>query len=429
MRAISAGPTSYGDAVARFPVLRQSLLSKYDDCPLSTFFELEYARGWSTHPQARGTLFHRFAAEALRTMRLHGHERLPVTVAREILIEVCEQRDVPAAEIVRMPLRMMPELRMAVDKFARDNVFSISKIVDVERRLQADLKCVDPVTGEVVLRTLSGQLDALLWEPPARAVVIDWKDTWGLPPEPRDRGGVYDDDELRALSYQGYFQQRVYGFLVLRNYSNVMEVTLREFYARRTVARKATIHRHQLSRVEEELRVLVMDFDRAVQQGSPLALLRGDDDGWVDIEALGFWKPSPGKHCGFCPRAVLCPIEEDVRASTGSDNEGPTSPGSAATSPQSAALWAARLQVAERIRAEARSMCKGWVETGGAPIPVKWGKGRRMLGWYRTRGGRKFGFYTPEESDRAGVSDYDEQLCEAMRASTQRARLERGGVS
>lgn len=415
-RIVPASPVALDDVIELFPTLRQSLLSLYDDCNLSAYFELEYARGWSTHPQARGTLFHRYAAECLREMQRHSHNSIPVTVAREILLDTCHQRGLPAREIVRVPLRMMPELRMAADKWAKDNSFTIKKLVDIEKRVEVPLT-YRTEHGELVTRMMTGQIDALLFEPPDGAIVLDWKDTWGLPPEPRDAPkGEYDDEELKGLSYHGYFQQRFYGWLVMMTYKNVNKVTLREFYARKTVVRKATLHRHQLDAVTDELRVLAEAFDRAVMQGSPAELLKGDADGYVDIDELGFWKPSPGKHCGFCVRAPMCPIEEDARVSAGG----------AATSETSAALWSARLQVAERIKKQAIEACKGWVELGGAPIPVKWSKGRRVLGWYKTAGGRRFGFFTPDASDRGGHADYDEQLKAAMRESTERARAERG---
>lgn len=415
-RVVPPGPVDIEEAIRRFPTLRQSLLSSYDDCNLSAYFELRYARGWSTHPQSRGTMFHRYAAECLRTMQRQRMNSISVTEAREILLEVCRQQGVDRRDIVRVPLRMMPELRMAADKFARDNSFSIERLVDVERRISA------PITyrlanGQKVTRDLTGQLDAVIFEPPDGAVVLDWKDTWGLPPEPKEieREEHYDDDELKALSYHGYFQQRFYGWLVMMTYSNIQRVTLREFYVRKTKVRKATLHRGQLDQVEEELAILAEAFDRAIMQGSPAKALRGDEEGYVDFEELGAWGPSPGKHCGFCTRPTACPIEEETRVSAGG----------AATSPETAGKWAARLQLAERIREAAIKALKGYVEEGGAPVPVKWSKGRRVIGWYKTKGGRRFGFYTPDDSERGGHAEFDEKLAEAMRESTARARAER----
>lgn len=414
MIAAPMEPLSLEQVIERWPTIRQSLGSSYDDCPLSAYFSLRHGNGWSTHPQARGTIFHRTAAEILRTMQRVGHRTIPPNEAVAILIEVCRQRDVPPEEIVRVPLRQMPELRMAVRKFAADNQFSIEQITDIERKLEMPVSYPGP-TGDLVTRMLTGTLDVLLFDPPDGAVVIDWKDTWGLPPEPKDTEPQgYDDEELKGLSFHGYFQQRWYGALVMLNYRNVQRVTLREFYARKTKVRKATLHRHQLPDVLEELSVLAQAFDSALAQGPPD--LRPDADGVVDMDQLGWWRPAPGRHCGFCLKPTACPIPDEVRVAAGG----------AVTSPEEASRWAARLQIAERIKQASIEGLKGWVEGGGAPVAVKYAKGRRVIGWYATKRGRRFGFYTPDDSDRGGHADEDAQLVEAMREATARARAERG---
>jgi hypothetical protein len=416
-----AEPLSWEAVLERWPTIRQSLASNYDDCNLSAWFSMKYANGWSTTPQARGTIFHRTAAEILRTMRQQNVQTIPRREALAILLEVCHQRGVPAEDIVRVPMRQMPELRMAVDKFAKDNQFSTHRIVDIERKLSAEITYADE-HGEVRRRTITGTLDALLFDPaPAAgqgdgAIVIDWKDTWALPPVPQDAESQgYDDEELKGLSYHGYFQQRWYGYLVMRNYRNVSRVTLREFYPRKTKVRKATVHRHQMEDIEQEIAVVVHAMDRALMQGKPN--LTPGADGMVDIDALGWWKPQPGKHCGFCNKPTACPIEEDVRVANGG----------AATSQQSIETWAARWLVADRIRKIARESIKAWVDVGNPPPTVRWSKGRAVLGWMTIKGGgRKFGAYTPDQSDRGGHADYDEQLMEAMREATARAKRERG---
>lgn len=418
-----AGPVAVEDVIAAFPTLRQSLLSKFDDCPLSTLMDLKFAHGWNTHPQARGTIFHLFAAKVLNELRAQRSATIPVHVAEAILIEACRQRTdangdpIPPERIVRVPLRQMPELRMAARKFAKDNAFSYGKIVDVEKRLTAPLRYVDK-HGELRERMLTGQLDALLFDPPDGAVVIDWKDTWALPPEPKERGAdefVGDNDELRGISYGGYFQQRFYGWLVMQEYRNIDRVTLREFYARKTKARKATLTRAQLPEVEEELSILVEAFDAAMASGEPPWPYGywPTEDGLreLDIERLGPWKPQPGKHCGFCAASRHCPIDEDARIEAGG----------ALTSWERAKRAAAELQVVEHVRKVLIDALKGFVETQGAPVPVKASKGRRVVGWYATKRGRRFGLYTPEASDRGGA-DLDAQLADAMREATERAR-------
>jgi hypothetical protein len=407
-------PVSFEKVLELWPTVRQSLASNYDDCPLSAWFAMRYANGWSTTPQARGTIFHRTAAEILRTMQAQEVTTIPRKEALAILLEVCHQRNVPAEDIVRVPMRQMPELRMSVDKFAKDNTFSTGRIVDIERKLEAEIAYADD-NGEVRRRTITGTLDALLFDPPDGAVVIDWKDTFGLPPEPKDTEPKgYDDEELKGLSYHGYFQQRWYGYLVMRNYRNINRVTLREFYPRKTKVRKATIHRHQMEDVEQEIAAVVHALDRALAQGRPN--LKPDADGYVDMDALQWWKPQPGKHCGFCNKPTACPIEEEVRVANGG-----------AVSEQTAPMWAARMQVAKRIEKMAREGLKGLIDAGAPPVPVRWAKGRQVIGWYTIKGGgRRFGFFTPDDSDRGGHADLDAQLMEAMRESTARAKAERG---
>lgn len=414
-RALPDGPLDRETVITRWPTLRQSLLGEFDNCALSSYFSMKYANGWSTSAQARGILFHRTAAEILRTMQRQGHQTIPVAEALAIMVEVCRQRNIPAEDIVRMPLRDVPELRMAVAKFARDNAFSTHRIVDIERRLEAPISYDGP-DGRPVTRRLTGQLDVLLYAEPDEAIVIDWKATFGLPPEAKDPSPDqgYLDDELKGLSFMGYFQQRVYGLLVMANYRNIEKVTLREFYPYRTVARKATLYRSQLPDVVEELSILVQAMDGALMQGAPR--LTPGEDGLVNIDELGWWKPQPGRHCGFCLAPTRCPIPEDVRVAAGG----------AVTSEESASRWAARRLIADRIRAAATDGLKGYVETSGRPVPVKWSKGRQVIGWYQTKRGRRFGFFTPDESDRGGHADVDAQIEEAMREATKRARRERG---
>jgi hypothetical protein len=290
--------------------------------------------------------------------------------------------------------------------------------VGVERSLEATLPYVD-ANGQLRERVLTGRLDALLFDPPDGAIVVDFKDTWALPPEPKERDPeefVGEDDELRGISYHGYFQQRFYGWLVMKNFRNVNRVTLREFYARKTKARKATLTRDRLPEVEEELSVLVEAFDAAIAAGEPpwpygyWPTAGGGRE--LDIERLGLWKPQPGRHCGFCAASRHCPVDADARIEAGG----------AFTSWEAAKRGAGELQVIERARKVLIDACKGFVETSGSPIPVKGSKGRRVLGWFETKRGRRFGLYTPDESDRGGHADLDRQLEEAMREATARAR-------
>jgi hypothetical protein len=411
---VPEGPVDFPEVISRFPVLRQSLGAKFDDCELSALFELRYANGWSTHPQAAGTLVHRFCAECLRTMREHDTEGITWGVAAPILEEVVYQRGIPARERVRVPMRDMPLLEMACAKWVADNHFTVRNIVDIERRLEHPLMVPHWETGELYERVLSGEPDAVIAADANTAIVLDWKHTWALPPE-RD-----DDADEPGLSYHGFFQQMWYGWLILKQYPGVERVILREFYVRRTKRRQAAILRKHMDRVERRLRALISSMDRAIQVGEPENLKL------ETLEALGSWIPSPGKHCGYCASSWRCPIEEAYRGDGGIET------------PEDAAAWAARRSVAKSIHKRADQVLMPYAELHG-PIPIKSAKGARVLGYRQIKGGKvRWDEYTPvaaRDVPRANPADVGDveglenapviNLEAAMRASIAEARAER----
>lgn len=360
---VPEGPVDFEEVPKRFPALRQSLGAKFDDCELSALFELKYANGWSTHPQAAGTLVHRFCAECLRTMRENDTEGITWGVAAPILEEVLYQRGIPARERVRVPLRDLPLLEMACAKWVKDNHFTIRNITRIEERMDAVLDVPHWETGEVYQRVLTGEPDALIAAENNTAIVLDWKHTWMLPPE-RD-----DDADEPGLSYHGFFQQMWYGWLVLKNYPGVERVILREFYVRRTKRREAAILRTHIDRIERRLRALICAMDRAIQVGMPA------DYHLETLEQLGSWIPSPGKHCSFCASSWRCPIEEAYRGDGGIET------------PEDAKRWAARRLVAKSIHKHADQVLMPYAELHG-PIPIKSAKGARVLGYRRLATGK-----------------------------------------
>jgi hypothetical protein len=437
------GPLSIEQVIELAPKVRQSLLSKHDDCPLSSYIEMRYSNGWSTHPQARGTIFHLFAAKFLRELQARESHTLPVSVAEAILVEACRQetdslgQPIPPTEIVRVPVRQMGELRMAARKFAKDNKFRIERIVDVEQRMEAMIEYPDP-RGGVVRRTLTGQVDALLFDPDTGgAVVLDWKDTWGRPPERRAVEGAdlpSHDQQLQQISYEGYFQQRMYGWLVLKCFPQIPHVTLREFYVRFTEVREATLTREWLPHVEDELSILIQQFDAAMMQGAPKfpygwfdleePYTVVDDDGEerlvtreLDIARMGHWKPQPGKHCGFCARTRDCPIDADTRIEAGAPP----------MSTEHAEALAGEMVKSKETYDRIRGALKAHVDTTGKPVKVLNAKGRMAIGWVKnaTGKGRTFKLHVPDDSDRGGDPDLDSKLAEAMRSATGRAKRER----
>jgi hypothetical protein len=407
VREVPDKPISLDEVLTRWPVLRQSNLSRFDDCELSTLFGLRYENGWSTSPQARGTIEHRVFAECLRTMQRNDSESISPEDARAILIEKLRQHGVPPEDRVRVPWRELPDMEMAVTKWAFDNQFTIRNLLDVERRLVAKVPYRVAATGELIERHVSGQLDALIARGEDEVIVLDWKGTWALPPDraednQKDGGG---------LSYYGFFQQRLYGLLVMENYASVNAVVLREFYHRRSKARGARITRQDLPIVREWLSTLVQAFDEAMQAGAPPRLTV------QDLEAHGHWKPSPGKHCFNCTKAHLCPIDDDYKDG-------------AIRTLADAERAAATRQKARSIAKRVTERCQSWVDAHGS-IPVKNAKGRQMLGYRTIKGGRRFEEFTPESAvDRPSTEqayDPNSDLARAMDASVKEARAQRSG--
>lgn len=407
--ATTTGP--YPKAIERYPQVRQSLLSTFDDCHLQSLFEGRFGEGWGTHPMNRGTLMHRWVAELLRTMQLHKQTSISKSEAIEILIEVCRQRDVPDEEVVAVPLRERKDMLWVAAKFAKDNAFDVRNLVGIEKRLHATVTYDTPQGPQE--RILTGQLDALMAEGETGAIVLDWKDTWKLPPE-------HDPDDMDpGVSYEGYFQQRFYGWLVMKNYPAVQYVTLREFYLRRSTPREATLYRERLHHVEHELSALIEVFDRAVQAGPKSKI----------------WQPSPGKHCGWCLRPGSCPIPDEARG------EG------AIRSAAQAERYAAQREVGKRIVKHRGDALMAFTHVKG-PISVKDAKGRRSVGHvqrtrtrrptqeeaeaavargqdpstlYKTETYTRFEEFVPEASDRS-LQEYDKPLEKALRESAERAK-------
>lgn len=357
----------YPKAVAAFPTVRQSLLSAFDACALEAKFDLDYRHGWTTPPQARGRIFHRFAAKALEAMASMDEDSIPVDAALAILHEVLRQDDVDRecpvcgtaeikpgmddgyrtcgeghrfeTEFVNIPMSEVKDLYWIVKKWAHDNTFEIDKLADVEKRLHATVRYV--VNGIGTERVLTGQLDALLTEGEfdERAIVLDWKDTFGMP-------GPSD------VSFEGYFQQRFYAWLVMKNYKHVESVTLREFYVRFSEPREATIFRTDLDDIEAELAALVERFDRSVEEE--------------------LWIPTPGKHCSYCPRPTACPIPKFARgAGRIADDD-------------DAADRAKQLLVADAIVKQNKEALAVWASRNG-PIEIKDAKGVRVWGHRESR--------------------------------------------
>jgi hypothetical protein len=320
----------------RFPTLRQSRLAVFDSCALRAFFEEKYRRDWSGHPQGRGQVMHRVFARALRTMHEQQEPSIPTDAMLELLFD---ELRMAGGELLNVPFKEIKDMRWVAVKFANDTKFDIPNLVDIEHRLAAPI--VYDRDGERVERVLTGQLDAMFvaGENDEEAVVLDWKDTWDLP-------GPAD------VTFEGYFQQRFYAFLVLKHYRAIERVTLREHYVRFSEFREATVHRGELEYVEAELSALAQRFDRAFERSE--------------------FPPSPGRHCQLCPMPADCPIFPDVRVEGMITNE------------ETARRVAGEAKVARAALNQREKALKAWASVHG-PVPLNSTPGREQVWGFRQR--------------------------------------------
>jgi hypothetical protein len=341
--------------------IRQSDLSAFDRCALTATFERQLRnRNWATHPQARGSLLHRVLGKCLRDMARMQQGSIPVDAALAILHEVLRQHDVPPDEVLNVPMHEVKDLYWVVKKWAHETEWSVENLVAVEERLYAPV--VYPARdGSVIERVMTGQIDALFVEAADHAIVLDWKDTWGLPAP-------------TEVSHKGYFQQRFYAFLVMIAYPTIMRLTLREFYVRYSEVREATITREELDDVRAELTALVERYDRAF--------------------AEKVFPPSPGHHCGYCLRPERCPIPVRLR------REGKIEDA------EDAAIVARQLVVGNSVAKQSRAALAAWADAHG-PVPIKDAKGPRVYGYVASEQTRRPDRETLERALATGEVDVD----------------------
>ena len=365
--------------------LRQSTIARFDACPLSVKFDRQTPKRQPSNLAALGTLFHRWVARAITIMRAEGESQMGADQGLELLLDVVTQNDVPAADVVHLPISEVKWLRIMVTQWCHGGQFNAARVIAIEERLRGVIYVPDGRGGRYE-RIITGKPDVLVADPPDGVIVVDWKSGWQPPAklgweDQREHGSAGDKDE--KLTDQGYAQQVIYGTLVLQNYPAINRVTLREAYLRHGEFREATIDRYNLERVTDVLGAVIAQLDRAFAEGA-------DSERWI---------PVAGPHCATCARPRACPLR---------DWDG------IPTELVEAQLLAREWIVAGQVRKDRLPLLKGWVDEHG-PVPIEHGKGRREVGWLqnKTGEGRSFKLYEPED---APVSQFDERLAAVLRA-------------
>jgi hypothetical protein len=341
--------------IPRPTTYRQSLLRSFETCGRRTLADLkipdEISTGNSGALADLGSAAHAVFAAILRDLHRDGQDQPSTTRALELM-----RRTLAEGEWV-LPTDERHVLRELVMSFATYDRWDTKRIMALERPLSLELLCDD---GEI--RTLTGQPDLIIADPPDGLIVVDFKTGLGVPKSPRQMPAEGEPIVGREyLSPSGTFQLDLYGLLALRRYPAAQRVTLRELHLRFGHRREATLGRDELPEVERQIALQMMLLDRAIIEGDRSEL----------------WRPRPGRHClRQCPVARSCPIPDEQRGL------------GALSSKEDADEEAARFVVVDALRQTQREALKAYhEETGEAP---EVGDGRGLFWKRKEKGGRSF---------------------------------------
>jgi hypothetical protein len=232
-----------------------------------------------------------------------------------------------------LPFQALDDLRWLTLAFAGLK-WQPRRILALEEEIRADVDCPD---GKC--RTLKGQPDILLADPPDGLVVIDLKTGRGRPKGPR--------------------------------LEPAQRVIFREYWLRSGQIRQMTLGRAELEHVERRLAVTMMLVDRAISEGGKSKL----------------WDPRPGSHCTRqCPVSRSCPVPREMRGDGGIVTEA------------QAHAAARAFAVLGGQREALRKQLHAWVEDPENPVPVV--NDREVVDWNPPLGrGRRFGIFPADREE------------------------------
>lgn len=284
---------------------RQTLISKFAECPRSAYLYLKYDGGALTHPLAGGTVLHRAIERFIREILEEGEMQGVPERAKDILNEVlAESTDLTVGPDRFDSMRaMMHHMAEALVLPAPD---SKAKVVCLET----------PVTVELNGHVITGTLDfAEVDENEVR--IRDFKSAFYNVSRPEDAGDDEDEYVPTKEEWPGTFQLVLYAYALATGsiegvgdedmrkvFGGVQTFRLRQDHPRRwwksegTVAyREAAIDRETLLDWRLYLEAVVEKMARSI-------------DTWQFPAVMG-------KHCAFCPSSGECPIPAAPRAYAG----------------------------------------------------------------------------------------------------------------
>lgn len=351
-----------GRPITRPTTYRQSLLRSFEACPRRTLHDLktpdELSVGNTGALADLGSAAHAVFAALLRQLHRDGQQQPSTQQALDMMRKVLLE-----GEWV-LPTDERHTLRELVMSFASYYRWDTKRIMALEQPLSLGIACPD---GEI--RTLTGQPDMIIADPPNGLVVVDFKTGMAVPKSPRQMPAEGEPIVGREyLSASGTYQLDLYGLLALHRYPAAQFVTLRELHLRFGHRREATLGRDELDEVKAQIGLQMMLLDRAISEGDRSEL----------------WRPRPGRHClRQCPVARSCPIPAEQRGLGALDSD------------EAADEEAARFVVVDALRQQQRDALKAYhEETGHAPAV---GDGRGLFWKQKPKGGRSFDVHDLED--------------------------------
>ena len=241
-------------------------------------------------------------------------------------------------------------------------------------RLSADVMGPDSV-----VRTITGQPDLIIADPPDGIVIVDYKSGRGQPKAPRDDRDAEVATGKQYLSERGHFQLDSYGLMAMRKYPAAQRAILRELHLRSGKVREAVLAREEIEHVEREIGLHLMLLDQAIQ---------------ADDESDPLWKPRPGAWCArACPVNASCPIPAEQRGVGALDTD------------DAADAAAARYVTMDGVRNTLRDQLKTRYEQTGRPSFV--GDGTAVFWKEKDDGRRSFGVWPVEDIPTPPQADDD----------------------
>lgn len=274
---------------------RQTLLSKYVECPRSAYLYLKYNGGALTHPLAGGTLLHRALEQYIKTLLANNEPYGNPELAKEILNEQLAA----STDLTVSPARF-DSMRAMMFHAAEGFVIRPERVVCIETA----------VSMEIAGHRVTGQIDFA--EASEFGVIIkDFKSAFYSAAKPREE---FDEDDEEYVptkeDWPGTFQLVLYAAALATgsiegapegfNFGEYPEFTLQQIHPRQywkneevMAYRQATITREALLDWRDYLTSMVKQMEAA----------------------FGSWEfPAViGSHCDFCPASAECPIPAPLR--------------------------------------------------------------------------------------------------------------------